>query len=81
MIEEIENIFNFTKPLLPCLQADKTFEECGAWCNANPKCKGFAVVDKKAIPGAKSCYLKDSLKYPGRAKKGVVIYYKLQEGW
>ena len=61
-------------------QADKTFEECGAWCNKVENCKGFAVVDKKVRPGAKSCYLKDSLKYPGQPNKGVIIYYKLQEG-
>ena len=78
---EIEDIFDSAKCVLLCFQADKTFEECGAWCNENEKCKGFAVVDKKTRPDAKSCYLKDSLKYPGRASKGVVIYYKLQEGW
>ena len=61
-------------------QGDQTFEDCGAWCNAVYECKGFAVVDKRIVPGASSCYLKNSLKYPGQPHMGVITYYKLQIG-
>ena len=62
------------------IQGDKSFDECAKWCNEVDNCKGFAAVDKKVIPGASKCYLKDKLVYPGKPTKGVKIFYKFQTG-